>query len=46
MESSIHKVAHKYVVGFRALSSYFEQLHQIVELTMDVTTNLNKSKNE
>ena len=36
--SSVHVVAHKQVVGIRRLASDFEQLHQVMELTMDIST--------
>jgi hypothetical protein len=40
IESSINEIAEEEVISFRAFSAYFEQLHQIVELAVDVATNL------
>ena len=37
--TSVDIVAHEQIVGFWHLTSYSEQLHQIVELAMDVPTN-------
>ena len=38
--ASIHEIPHEKVVGIRALSSDLEELHQIVELSVDVTADL------
>jgi hypothetical protein len=38
----VDKIAHKQIVGVRALASNLEELHEILELTVDVTANLSK----
>lgn len=38
VEAAIHKVAHEEVVRLRAVAPDLEKLHQVIELTMDVTT--------
>lgn len=38
--ASVHKIAQKEVIGLRALTTHLEELNQIVELAMNVTTNL------
>ena len=38
--ATINEVAHEEVVGVGALASHLEQLHQVIELTVDVTANL------
>ena len=38
IESPVHEVAHEERVCLRAVSSDLEELHEIVELPMDVTT--------
>lgn len=39
VEASVHKVAHEQVVCVRHIASDFKQLLEIIELTMNVTTN-------
>ena len=41
VEASVDEVTHENVSGVWDLSSLVEQLQQIVELSMDITTNLN-----
>eukprot|EP00166_Cyanidium_caldarium_P005904 ctg_754.g447 len=36
--AAVHVVAHEEVVGVRALAAYFEQLQQVVKLTVNVAT--------
>ena len=36
VEAAIHEVAHEQVVGLGAVPAYLEQLHQVIELPMDV----------
>jgi len=43
--TSINIVAHKQVVRLRYFSSDFEEFHEIVELSMNVTTNDDRSSN-
>ena len=43
MAASVDKVTHKEVVGVGALASDFEELLQVEELTMDITTYLLES---
>ena len=38
VEASVHKVAKKQVVLVRAVAPHFEQLHKVIELAMDVST--------
>ena len=38
VESPIHKVSHEEVIGSRAVSTNFEQLHHVIELPMDIAT--------
>lgn len=40
MEASIDEITEKEVVRIRALPTDNEELHQVEELTVDVTTNL------
>ena len=40
--ASVDEVAHKEVVGIRAVAADFEQLLQIVKLAVDVSADLNK----
>ena len=42
--TSIDEVSHKEIVGIWAFTTNFKEFFQIVELTMDVTANLKKSK--
>ena len=42
VETSVHEVPHEDVVRFRTISAHFEQLHQIVKLTVNVTANSNR----
>lgn len=44
VEASIHKIAQEKIVCLRAIASNLEELFQIVELAMDVTTNLRQKK--
>ena len=44
--ATIHEVTHEQVVGVGALASYLEKLHQVIELTMDVTANLNAKEGQ
>ena len=44
VKSSVNKVTHEEIVGDRALSTNFQQLHQIEELAMDVSTNLERGQ--
>ena len=37
IEASIHEIAQKQVVDFGTVIPHFEQLHQIIELSMDVS---------
>lgn len=37
IESSVHKVTHKEIVGFRDFSTDSEEFHEVKELAMDVT---------
>lgn len=43
IKASVNKVTHEEVVGPGALASHLEELHHIVELTMDVTADLQTS---
>lgn len=38
VEAPVHEVAHEQVVGLRAVAAHLEQLHEVVELAMDVPT--------
>ena len=38
IKSSVHEISHEEVVGLGTLSAHFEQLHQIIELAMNITT--------
>jgi len=40
VEAAIHKVAHEQVVGLRHVAADAEELHQIMELAVDVTAYL------
>lgn len=40
IESSIHKITHKKVIGFWTLSTHFEQFLKIIKLAMNVSTDL------
>ena len=40
--ASIDIIPQKEVVGVRNSTSYFEQFHQIVELSVDVTANIDR----
>ena len=44
MEPSIDKVSHEYIVGLWTIASYLEKLHQIVELTVNISTYLISNK--
>ena len=44
--ATIHEVAHEEIVGVGALAAHLEQLHQVIELTMDVTANLQPKPNQ
>ena len=37
--ATINEVTHEDIAGIRNLSSFFEELEQVMELTMDVTAN-------
>ena len=37
--ATINEVAHEDIASIRNLSSFFEELEQVMELTMDVTAN-------
>ena len=37
---SVDEVSHEEIVGVGALASDLEQLHQVIELTVDITTDL------
>jgi hypothetical protein len=38
VEASVHKVPHEQVVGLGAVAPNLKQLHQVIELTVDVAT--------
>jgi hypothetical protein len=38
VEAPVHEVPHEEVVGLGAVTPNLEQLHQVIELTMDVAT--------
>lgn len=38
VEASIDKVSHEHIAGLWTLTAYLEKLHQVVELTMNVST--------
>jgi len=40
VETAINKVTHEQVVGLGALSTHIEELNQVVELAMNISTNL------
>ena len=40
VEATVHEVPHEEVVGLGALATHFKQLDQVVELPVDVPTNL------
>ena len=40
VKSSVHKISHEQIVGLRNISAHFEQLFQVIELTVYITTNL------
>ena len=42
MGPSVYEVAHKEVIGIWTLSSNFKELLQIVKLTVNIATNLQK----
>ena len=44
--TSIYEVSHEQIVCVRALSSNLEKLHKILELSMNIATNLKKNKSE
>ena len=44
--TTINVVSHEEVVGIRVLPSHFEKLLEIVELTMDVSTNLKEVREQ
>lgn len=44
VEAAIDEVSHENVVGLRAVTADAEQLHEIIELSVDVATNLHASK--
>lgn len=46
VEASVDEVAHEQVVGVGALSAHFEELLEVVELAVYVTTDLTVGKNE
>jgi len=37
--ASVNEISHEEVVSIRAFTSHLEELHEILELTMNVTTN-------
>ena len=39
--ASVHKVPHEEIVGFWALPSHLEELHQVIELAVNVSADLN-----
>ena len=39
MVSTVHIVTHEHIRGVWNLTAFVEQLEQVIELTMDVTTN-------
>ena len=42
MEAAINKVAHENVVRLKALATNMEELHQIVELAVDITADCDR----
>ena len=40
--ASVHKITHEQVVGVGALATYFEQLNQIIKLSVDISANLKR----
>ncbi len=40
IKTTVYKITHEQIVGVRAIVTHFEQFFQIIELTMNVTTNL------
>ena len=42
VEASINEIAHENVVGLWAVTSHLEELHQIVELAVNISANLEK----
>jgi hypothetical protein len=41
--ATIYEVSHEEVIGIWAFSTYLEELHKVVELTVDISTNLEES---
>jgi hypothetical protein len=41
--SSVHKIAHEYVSCIRDVSSFVEELKKVMELTVDITTDSDRS---
>jgi len=40
VEASVNEISHENVVGLRAVASNFEEFHQVVELSVNVTADL------
>ena len=43
--ASVNIVAHEEIICVRALSTYLEKFHQVIELTMDIATDLRIKRN-
>jgi len=41
VEASIHKVSHEEIVGVRDIGTNLEEFHEVIELSMDVSTDCN-----